>query len=320
MRMIHAIPRVLQRNMVLSIPMVLLLGFGVGLFYDTKSLQFLVFPLTIVMIYPTMVGINFKQLFSKGDTTLQVSALLMNFVLTPLIAYALGWVFFSNEPLLHLGFFLTGLLPTSGMTLSWTQMASGNLPAAVKMTIIGLVVGALLTPIYLMKVFGASVDVPLLKTLQQIVFIVFVPLAMGFATQRLLLKRYGKNKFVKDLKPLFGPWGTIGVLGVQFLAISLKSKDILDNPRILLLLGLPVLLFFVINFVLSTFFARFAKTRENGVAFIYGTVLGNLSIALALVMTVFGAEASEAALLISMGFIFQAQLAAWHVKLLKHWL
>ena len=66
--------------------------------------------------------------------------------------------------------------------------------------------------------------------------------------------------------------------------------------------------------------ARRFQSRADGVAFIYGTALRNLSIALAIAMTVLGPEGSEAALLISMGFIFQAQLAAWHVKMLPRWL
>lgn len=320
MSIIHSIPRFLQRYMVFSIPVTLLLGFAVGCFIDTKSLQLLVLPLTFLMIYPSMVGLNFKQVFCRGDTPVQLSAMAMNFILTPLVAYGIGWVFFSDRPMLHMGLFLTGLLPTSGMTLAWTQMGKGNLPAAVKMTIVGLVVGSLLAPFYLMFAFRTSIEIPLAKTVMQIIFIVFLPLALGFLTQRVLLKRFGKDGFVNHWKPLFGPWGTIGVLGVQFVAISMKAPDLLQDPKLLLWLGFPMLIFFVLNFVLSTLLARLFALRANGVAFIYGTVLRNLSIALAIVMTVFGAEGSETALLISMGFIFQAQLAAWHVKLLPRWL
>jgi ACR3 family arsenite transporter len=64
----------------------------------------------------------------------------------------------------------------------------------------------------------------------------------------------------------------------------------------------------------STWLARFFTKRTDGIAFIYGTALRNLSIALAIAMTVFGKSGSEVALLISLGFIIQAQMAAWHVK------
>lgn len=60
MSLIHQIPRFLQRYMVFSIPFTLLLGFAVGCFVNTKSLQVLVLPLTFLMIYPSMVGLNFK--------------------------------------------------------------------------------------------------------------------------------------------------------------------------------------------------------------------------------------------------------------------
>lgn len=318
MSSIHAAPRFLQKYMVFSIPAALLLGFLFGFTFDAKPLKVWVMPLTFLMIYPSMVGLNFKQVFSHGDSKLQLATMGMNFILLPTVAYGLGWFFFSDNPLLHLGLFLTGLLPTSGMTLAWTQMGSGNLPSAVKMTVIGLVVGSLLTPFYMKGAFGTTVDMPLSQTLVQIALIVFLPLVLAFITQRVALARYGKEKFVNHIKPKFGPWGTVGVLGVQFVAMALKAPELAANPKLLLWLGIPMLVFYLLNFVVSTLLAKLFTQRADGVAFIYGTALRNLSIALAISMTVLGPKGSEVALLISMGFVFQAQLAAWHVKILPY--
>lgn len=320
MNAIHSVPRFLQKYMVFSIPVALLLGFLFGLNFDAKPLKVWVMPLTFLMIYPSMVGLNFKQVFSHGDSQLQLVTMGMNFLVLPSIAYGLGWFFFADNPMLHLGLFLTGLLPTSGMTLAWTQMASGNLPSAVKMTVIGLVVGSLLTPFYMKGAFGTTVDMPLAQTLVQIALIVFLPLVLAFLTQRIALARFGKEKFVNHIKPKFGPWGTMGVLGVQFVAMALKAPDLAANPKLLLWLGIPMLVFYLLNFVVSTLLAKLFVQRADGVAFIYGTVLRNLSIALAISMTVLGSKGSEVALLISIGFVFQAQLAAWHVKMLPYFI
>lgn len=307
-------PALLQKYMVLSIPGVMLLGFLFGYFTDASALHTLVVPLTFLMVYPSMVGLNFKQVISGGDTKLQGATQAFNFLAIPTLAYFLGLWFFPNNPMLQLGLFMTGLLPTSGMTLSWTNMAKGNLPSAVKMTIIGLVAGSLLAPFYMKIVFGESIALPLSKTLAQIALVVFFPMLLGFVTQRILIRKHGQKIFAEQIKHKIAPWGTIGVLGVQFVAMALKADDLVARPELLLLLGVPMFVFYLVNFALSTWVARFFATRADGIAFIYGTALRNLSIALAIAMTVFGKTGADIALLISLGFIFQAQMAAWHVK------
>lgn len=308
------IPQFLQKHMVISIPVVMLLGFLFGWQFNAGPLQKWVVPLTFLMVYPSMVGLNFKQVFSGGDGKLQFATQSMNFVLIPIIAYLLGLWFFPNDPMLRLGLFMTGLLPTSGMTLSWTNMAKGNLPSAVKMTVIGLVAGSILAPFYMKGVFGEAIQMPLNKTACQIMVVVFIPMLLGYLTQRFLIHKYGQKDFAEKRKPMIGPWGTIGVLGVQFVAMALKAHDLIANPSLLLILGVPMFVFYLVNFGLSTWLARFFVKRADGVAFIYGTALRNLSIALAIAMTVLGDNGSDIALLISLGFIFQAQMAAWHVR------
>lgn len=310
------IPHILQKNMVLSIPVFMLAGLLFGLAFDSNFLQKAVVPLTFLMVYPTMVGLNFKQAFSGGDAKLQGITQAFNFIIMPLIAYLLGLWFFRDDPMLRLGLFMTGLLPTSGMTLSWTNLAKGNLPAAVKMTLIGLVAGSILAPFYMKFAFGKAIDMPLSKTLCQVMVIVLIPMLLGFLTQRTLVKRFGMKRFQDDIKHRITPWGTIGVLGMMFSAIALKAEQLVARPQLLLILGVPMLSFYLLNFGLSTWLARYFASRADGVAFIYGTALRNLSIALAISMTVLGKQGTEIAILISIGFIFQSQLAAWHVKYL----
>lgn len=309
-------PQVLQKNMVISIPAFMLAGFLAGLIWDVHGLEKAVVPLTFLMVYPTMIGLNFKQAISGNDAKLQGVTQAFNFLAMPLIAYLLGLWFFKEDPMLRLGLFMTGLLPTSGMTLNWTSVAKGNLPSAVKMTIIGLVAGSLLAPFYMQFAFGKSIALPLSKTLSQVALVVFLPMLLGFLTQKILVANVGKDRFQKELKPLIGPWGTVGVLGVMFSAMALKAELLVAKPQLLVAYGIPMLVFYLLNFGLSTWLARYFDSRADGIAFIYGTALRNLSIALAIVMTVLGKQGADVAILVSIGFIFQSQLAAWHVRYL----
>jgi ACR3 family arsenite efflux pump ArsB len=300
--------------MVVSIPTTLALGFLYGLWFPTAFLPRWVLPFTFLMVYPAMVGLAFKKVFSGGDGRLQVATQAMNFIAIPALAFGLGAWLLPDEPVLRLGLFLTGLLPTSGMTLSWTKLAGGNLPSAVKMTVIGLVAGALLAPIYMQGAFHQVISIPIQKTFSQIALVVFLPMVLAFATQSLLRKKFGPKRFDEEIRPQFGPWGVLGVLGVQFIAMATNAHTLYDHPGRLLLILLPIAAFYLVNFTLSTLLASLFAARADGIAFIYGTALRNLAIALAIAMTTFGSAGADAALLVSLGFVLQAQLAAWHVR------
>lgn len=80
----------LSKNLSLSIPLFLLLGLVAGLTLPTKSMSVLIAPLTILMVYPMMVGIKPKQLLVGGDNAVQLWALAINFLFIPFVAYLLG--------------------------------------------------------------------------------------------------------------------------------------------------------------------------------------------------------------------------------------
>jgi len=217
--------------------------------------------------------------------------------------------------MIRLALLFTALLPTSGMTISWTGFAKGNVPAAVKMTVVGLILGSLLAPLYLKVLLGAAVEIPVLQVFIQIALIVFLPLLMGSLTQNWLVGRYGEPRFHQQIKPKFPPFSTLGVLGIVFVSMALKSHDIFAHPTLLPRLLGPLLLLYAINFGISTLVAKALFPRGDAIALVYGTVMRNLSIALAIAMGVFGAQGADAALLIALAYIVQVQGAAWYVKL-----
>jgi ACR3 family arsenite efflux pump ArsB len=304
----------LQKHLVWSIPTAMALGVLFGYLFDPTALRAMIIPLTFLMVYPMMVTLNIKEVFSGDDTKLQLTTQLMNFALLPFIGWAIGQLFFAERPLIVLGLLLTSLLPTSGMTISWTGFAKGNISAALKMTVIGLVLGSIATPLYLKLLMGAVVAIPLSEVFRQIILIVFLPMAAGYATQRFLIWRYGQKQYQTSFKPKFPALSTLGVLGIVFTAMALKSAAIIADPAVLLRLLLPLLFLYALNFTLSTIVGKTLFKRGDAIALVYGTVMRNLSIALAVAMTAFGADGSEIALIIALAYIIQVQAAAWYVK------
>jgi ACR3 family arsenite efflux pump ArsB len=277
-------------------------------------LKLTVMPLTFLMVYPMMVNLHIEQVFSFEGTKSLIVAQIINFGIIPFIAFGLGNYFFPNSPMIVLGILFAALLPTSGMTISWTGFAKGNMNDAIKMTVVGLILGSIATPFYAKWLMGEVIDMPIGKIFSSIAIVVFLPMVFGFLTKKFIIKQFGQEKYQTDIKKHFPMLSTIGVLGIVYVAMSLKAHSIVSNPIILLHYLVPLALLYLINFVLSTIVAKLFFNRGDGIALVYGTVMRNLSIALAIAMTAFGEKGSEIAIIIAMAYIIQVQSAAWYVK------
>jgi ACR3 family arsenite efflux pump ArsB len=305
----------INRNLIVAIPLMMLAGFVYGVAMDAAPLKSLIIPFTFLMVYPMMVTLRLKQVLAGGDGRAQLLTQGINFGVIPFVAFGLGLLFFPGRPYLALGLLLASLVPTSGMTISWTGFAKGNLAAAVKMTVVGLIIGSLATPFYVKWLLGAQVTVNLAAIFQSIVVIVFLPMVAGYITQRLIVGRIGQERFQQLWAPRFPCLSTIGVLGIVFIAIALKARAIAAAPHELLAIFPPLLLLYGGNYLLSSLVGKRLLPRGDAIALVYGTVMRNLSIALAVAINAFGPAGSEAALVISLAYIIQVQSAAWYVRL-----
>ncbi len=304
----------ITKNLTLAIPAMMVLGFLFGILTNAGWLRDMIIPFTFLMVYPMMVTLKIRQVFQGGDTKAQLIAQFVNFAIIPFLAWGIGRIFFADSPFMALGLLLAGLVPTSGMTISWTGFAKGNMAAAVKMTVVGLIAGSLLTPLYVQALMGASIQVDVALVFKQIFFIVFLPMILGYATQRWLVRKNGQEHFQKFLAPRFPPLSTIGVLGIVFVALALKARTIAHSPSLLLVILVPLVLLYIINFSLSTLIGRWLLPRNDAIAMVYGSVMRNLSIALAIAMNAFGTQGADAALVVAAAYIIQVQSAAWYVK------
>lgn len=96
--------------------------------YD-RAVARLITPLTFLMVYPMLAILDLKQRAARADGRLQIVTQLLNFGVIPFLGFALGRLLFPDQPLIVVGLLLTALLPTSGMTLSWTGFARGSVVA-----------------------------------------------------------------------------------------------------------------------------------------------------------------------------------------------
>ena len=308
----------LQKYMSYTIPAAMAVGLLLGNLLDVAWLKHLIVPVTFVMVYPMMATLNVRSVFSGRDAKLQVTTQLINFVLMPVVAWGIGKAMLAGaEPkygLWAVGLFLLGVLPASGMTISWTGFAGGNKEAATKMLVLGLVIGALAAPVYTKVFMGATVEVDMLHMFQQIVVFVFVPLAAGIATQTLLRRRHGDKAWKERIQPRFAPFSALGVHLIALIAMALKARGIVQNPGDILAIVVPLLAFYLASYVVLTVTGRLLFRRGDAIAMVFGVVMRDLSVALAVAMTAFGKHGADIALLISLAYVIQIQSAALYVR------
>ena len=305
----------MSKNLTLAIPAMMLAGFIFGILMDAAFLKSLIIPFTFLMVYPMMVTLNIQKVFEGGDVKAQVLTQAINFGVVPFLAYFMGLIFFKDQPYMALGLLLAGLVPTSGMTISWTGFAKGNLAAAVKMTVIGLTLGSIATPIYVRMLMGTTIEIDMAAIFKQIVIIVFIPMAAGYLTRRSLVKKHGEKGFKTSVAPKFPPLSTLGVVGIVFIAMALKARAIAAAPSMLAYILIPLVIIYGFNFAFSSFIGKRFLPRGDAIALVYGSVMRNLSIALAIAINAFGKQGASAALVVAVAYIIQVQSAAWYVKL-----
>ncbi|MFW6319175.1 MAG: arsenic resistance protein [Bacillota bacterium] len=306
----------IQKHIVQSIIIGMGIGFTIGALFDTSIAQSSVLFLSIMMVYPMMVTLNYRSLLSKGSIKLQIITQMINFILLPFLAYIFGIIFFRDYVSFRIAILLIALLPTSGMTVSWTAMSKGNVKEAIRMIIIGLILGGLLTPLYLNLYIGETSNVSFLVILNQIIYIIFIPMVLGFLTQMILIKKYTKSIFDLHIKPIFPKFSTLAVVTLITVVVSLRAEMLLNNPEVLLIIIGPILLGYIIMFFLSHYIGTLLFFIKDRIALVNGTAIRSLSLAMAIALTVFKDIGADIALIIAVAFIIQAQLAATYAKMM----
>lgn len=309
MREILSLP---SKSLIVTIPITLLIGFITGLFVNTSFLKDYILAFTFFMIYPTMIGFKIQEAVNLSYMKIVFVTAILNFIVIPLVAIGFGKAFFADSPMLIVGIVMMSLFPTSGMTISWTMLNKGNVAAAIKITAISLLLGSFLAPVYLYVIVGALVEVDIMQTVMTVLQIVILPMLLGHITYKVYMRSHSLQEFNTVLKPLLPGVSTWGIVFIVFSSVSMKAKVLVSNPSVLLLITGVLVLFYLINFSISTLLGRWMFNRADAYAVVYGTVMRNLSIALGLAVASFG---SDTALLVTIAFIIQVQIAAWYGKI-----
>lgn len=307
-----------KKHLIKLVPATILFALIAGYFLNTSFLKNYVTLVLFFMIYPMMINMNVLDVFKTFSAPKKmIIASVINFVVSPLIAIVLGKLFFANEPSLMLGLLILSVLPTSGMTASWTGLSGGNLKLSLTIMSSNLLLSIIILPIYL-SLFSSGVTVETMAIVQSLLKVVVLPLLLGDFTRRLIIKTKGQAAF-KKIKPYFGEISSFFVLVIIFIAVSLKSKMIMNDLSLAFYAIIPLVIYYIILMTVSNYIGKKFDQKDR-IALVFSTTMRNLTIALGIAMGLEGGN--MAVFLLAIAYMIQLPFATFYhhrsVKNEKH--
>ena len=250
-----------------------------------------ILPFLMIMLFGLFIMMPFGSIvLSFKKVRFFWTSLIINFIWTPLLAYGIGAVFLSDHPTLWIGFIMLMVTPCTDWYLVFTEVAKGNTALSTSLLPINLVIQVILLPVYLYLFFGTYETVGIGDIVQSILLVLVVPMVLASAA-RLTLSGRRKNIIEEKVSPFFGQFNII-FLALAVMAMFASERDALTgNLSIVLLLLVPLLLFFLMTFFVSSLAGRLMKFgRGDTVSLIMTTMARNSPIALAIAVTAFADE------------------------------
>ncbi|MFD1640897.1 arsenic resistance protein [Halohasta litorea] len=270
-----------------------LVGLGAGQVDGVPAVaDRLILPFLMVMLFASFTGIPLSRLRAAfGNRRVVGSSLVTNFVWNPLLAVGLGAVFLRNQPALWVGLIMLLVTPCTDWYLIFTDIADGDVPLATSLLPYNLVLQLLLLPVYLYAFAGMLVDLPLGVLLESVLLVLVVPLTLGGIARVGITRTKGKEWFRERFLPKLSPV-QIGFLTLAIGAMfASQGAVILENPRLLGLIAVPVVTFYAINLGVGFGVGRLLSFSYRELVCFNNTVLSrNSPTALAITVVAFPNE------------------------------